>query len=107
MEQAAAAARQHQRLDDVRTAQLASMAESADVAALEKALGAAPLLPDGGALPAAAAAAREAAARRLRRADTPPDPRRALMREVRAEEWRRLSVAERDAVLVLSAMAKV
>jgi hypothetical protein len=100
LEAATDAAKQRQRLEDVRTAQLASLAETGDLAGLEKALGAAAAV-------AGAAAAREAASERLQRADTPPDPRRALMKEVRAAEWRRLTVPERDAALVINAMCKV
>jgi hypothetical protein len=44
---------------------------------------------------------------KLKRADTPPDPRRALMRDVRAAEWGALTVAERDIVIVFTAMCKV
>lgn len=43
----------------------------------------------------------------LARQETPPDPRRALMRDRRREAWKRLTVVERDAVIVLSAMCKV
>lgn len=43
----------------------------------------------------------------LGRKETPPDPRRALMRERRAAEWDKMSVPERDAVIVLNAMCKV
>jgi len=41
------------------------------------------------------------------RVDTPPDPRRALMKERRAAEWRRLTVPERDAIIVIHAMCKL
>ena len=44
---------------------------------------------------------------KLKRADTPPDPRRALMRDVRAAEWGALTVAEKDIVIVFTAMCKV
>lgn len=44
---------------------------------------------------------------RLRRVETPPDPRRALMKDSRAPEWKVLTVAERDIVIVFSAMCKM
>ncbi|KAL4515001.1 hypothetical protein Ndes2526B_g03682 [Nannochloris sp. 'desiccata'] len=44
---------------------------------------------------------------KLLRVDTPPDPRRALMKERRAAEWRRLTVPERDAIIVIHAMCKL
>jgi hypothetical protein len=44
---------------------------------------------------------------KLLRVDTPPDPRRALMKERRAAEWRRLTVPERDAIIVMNAMCKL
>ena len=43
----------------------------------------------------------------LRRVDTPPDPRRALMRDIRASEWKALTTPEKDFVIVLSAMCKM
>jgi hypothetical protein len=43
----------------------------------------------------------------LRRVDTPPDPRRALMRDLRASEWKALTTPEKDFVIVLSAMCKM
>lgn len=46
-------------------------------------------------------------AKKLARTETPPDPRRALMRDARAPEWRALTVTERDIVIVFSAMCKV
>ena len=88
--------------DDARTAQLASMAEQADLRGLERALDSLPSAPDapGGDGPRAGDAAR------LARQDTPPDPRRAIMRNRRARAWKLLTVCERDAVVVLSAMCK-
>ncbi len=168
-----AAAQQQKHLEDTRTAQLASLAEQADLRGLEQAMAALPLqsqnsqISGGGArsrdpfesfsaanlggsfaaggndLPplspsaAAAAALREIEstrestttdnnastpstsaaaasavdtqnrAEKLLRVDTPPDPRRALMKERRAAEWRRLTVPERDAIIVINAMCKL
>ena len=42
----------------------------------------------------------------IHRVDTPPDPRRVLMKERRAAEWRKLTIPERDAIIVLSAMCR-
>ncbi len=44
---------------------------------------------------------------RLRRVETPPDPRRALMKDSRAPEWKVLSVTERDIVIVFNAMCNM
>ena len=44
---------------------------------------------------------------RLRRVETPPDPRRALMKDSRAPEWKILSVTERDIVIIFSAMCNM
>jgi len=119
------AASQQQHLVDARTAQLASLAEQADLSGLEKALDALPLHEITGTVPGltppgfnttelTAAAVndvhkeiREGPRSPLRRADTPPDPRRALMRERRAAEWKQLSMPERDAVIVITAMCKM
>ena len=43
----------------------------------------------------------------LRRVDTPPDPRRALMKDARAPEWKVLTVTERDIVIVFGALCKM
>jgi len=43
----------------------------------------------------------------LARQETPPDPRRALMKDQRAAAWRSLTIIERDALLVLSSMSKL
>lgn len=43
----------------------------------------------------------------IERVDTPPDPRRALMRERRAAEWQKMTIPERDAVIVISAMCRI
>lgn len=68
-------------------------------------------LPAGASAPAASSASVQGASRRsldgLTRQETPPDPRRALMRDRRAAAWRLLTTVEKDAVIVLSAMCKV
>jgi len=55
----------------------------------------------------AAAAKQKKRSGKVLRVDTPPDPRRALMKERRAAEWRRLTVPERDAIIVIHAMCKL
>lgn len=133
---ASAAAQQQQHLEDTRTAQLASLAEQADLRALEKAMVAEPTqvattsASAGSASGVAALGASSSGGVRipsltpphvtprgegateghrspLRRVETPPDPRRALMKERRVAEWRRLTVPERDAIIVINAMCKV
>lgn len=120
---------------DARTAQLASLAEQADLRGLERALDS---------LPQAEPVGRPTV--KLQRQDTPPDPRRwaghatcagvghlegkrlrapcsdrpmvcasvnschnlrALMRDRRAAAWKVLTPVERDALIVLTAMCKV
>ncbi len=117
---------------DARTAQLASLAEQADLRGLERALDS---------LPQAEPTGRPVA--KLQRQDTPPDPRRwagqelcffeqlksyvlhkpccerrmscphavttprALMRDRRAAAWKLLTPVERDALIVITAMCKV
>lgn len=49
----------------------------------------------------------EGAPSSLKRVDTPPDPRRALVRDFRAPEWQALTVTEKDIVIVMMAMCKV
>lgn len=81
---------------DARTAQLASLAEQSDLRGLERALDSLPQQePSSG------------GRSKLARQDTPPDPRRALMRDRRAAAWRSLTPVERDALIVLTAMCKV
>jgi hypothetical protein len=81
---------------DARTAQLASLAEQADLRGLERALDS---------LPQTEPVGRPAT--KLQRQDTPPDPRRALMRDRRAAAWKLLTPVERDALIVLTAMCKM
>ena len=129
---ACAAAQQQQHLEDTRTAQLATLAEQADLRALEKAMVAEPAQEQGVVVPGGSVGSAFSNASRgvpftttprmgepisdrsggghrspLRRVETPPDPRRALMKERRAAEWRRLTVPERDAIIVINAMCKV
>ncbi|KAL4853786.1 Brefeldin A-inhibited guanine nucleotide-exchange protein 3 [Chlorella vulgaris] len=82
---------------DARTAQLASLAEQSDLRGLERALDSLPQADPSGAL----------SRRLLARQETPPDPRRALMRDRRASTWRMLTPVERDALIVLTAMSKM
>ena len=70
--------------EDTRTAHLASMAEQADLRGLEQALDSLP--------PAPEASGGAASEHRLMRQETPPDPRRALMRNRRARVWKLLTV---------------
>ncbi|RMZ54207.1 hypothetical protein APUTEX25_005363, partial [Auxenochlorella protothecoides] len=81
--------------EDIRTAQMATMAEQADLRGLERAL---EELPASGPRPGDEGRSK---------AETPPDPRRALMHSRRASAWRLLTTIERDAITVLGAMCKL
>lgn len=84
--------------DEARAARLATLAENADIQGLEKALDADQMK---------SVLTVEEASGTISRQDTPPDPRRALMRDVRVATWRLLTVTERDALLVLTSMSKL
>ena len=76
----------------------------ADLQGLERAFDSVPVQPPG---VGAAGVGSSADGSTQGQQETPPDPRRAIMRDRRAAAWRLLTVVERDAVIVLGAMCKV